>query len=129
MAKYSATVKGGFFAQYSGSLNSIEPYNYSMDHKRAAQYLAHKSQYEFRQILDTLILSGVGATAALNYSEIDPVSSEMGGKRAIVSTPIINRVVTGNDVSDARETITSLSSDTYTPVPVPNGDHNPLGTR
>jgi hypothetical protein len=53
----------------------------------------------------------------------------MGGKRNIVNTTIINRTATTADVSDVRETLTSLSSDTFTPVPVPNGDRNPLGTR
>lgn len=129
MGKSLATVKGGLFAQYSSQLPSIEPYVLSMDHRRMAQYLAHKTQFEFRQILDTLVLSGVGATATYNYSEIDPVSSEMGGKRAIVSTPIINRTVTGNDIADVRETVTSLSADTFVPNPPYNGDRNPLGTR
>ena len=126
--KSLAQVKGGFFAQYGSQLPSIEPTILSMDHKRVAQALAHKTSFEFRQILDTLILSGVGATATLNYYEIEP-KEDMGGKRNIVATPIINRTVTGNDIADARETVTSLSSDTYTPNPVYNGDRNPLGTR
>ena len=126
--KSLAQVKGGFFAQYGSQLLSIQPYVLSMNHERVAQALAHKTSFEFRTIIDTLVLSGVGATATLNYYEIE-AKEDMGGKRNIVATPIINRVVTGNDISDVRETVTSLSSDTYTPIPVYNGDRNPLGTR
>jgi hypothetical protein len=128
MGKFAAVVKGGFFGQYSGNLASVDPYNYAKNHRDAAQNLAHKRNYEFRAIVDELVLGGVGSTATLNYYEIEP-NVEMGGKRQIVATPIINRTVTTADVSDVRETLTTLSSDTYTPNPVYNGDRNPLGTR
>jgi hypothetical protein len=128
MGKFAAVVKGGFFGQYSGDLASVDPYYYAKEHRIAAQNLSHKRNLEFRAITDTLVASGLGATASLNYYEIEP-NVEMGGKRQIVATPIINRPVGSNDVSDVRETLTSLSSDTYTPNPVYNGDRNPLGTR
>lgn len=128
MGKYLADVKGGLFANYSGTLGSIDVYNKAKDHKYAAQNLAHKSEFEYRAIVDTLVLSGVGGTAVANYYEI-AASPELGGVRPIVNNPIINRVVTGNDISDVRETLTSLSSDTTMPNPIYNGDRNPLGTR
>ena len=128
MAKFTASVKGGLHANYASSLSSMDQYNLSKNHRHAAQYFSHKGRFEMRQIIDTLVLSGVGATATLNYSEIEP-NVDMGGRRNIISTPIINRTVTGDDIADVRETVTSLASDTYTPVPVINGDRNPLGTR
>ena len=136
MGKYSAQVKGGLHANYSATLGSVEPYNLAKDHKRGAQYLAHKSQYEFRQIVDSLVQSGVGGTATYSYSEIG-ASSELGGVRPVVSTSLINRVTTAQDVSDVRQTLTSLplgpgglpNPGSYTPSPIINGDRNPLGTR
>lgn len=128
MGKYTAQVKGGMHANYGPTLGSVDVYNFAKDHRRAAQELAHKSELEFRTIVDQLILSGVGSTAIANYYEI-AASQELGGVRQIVAVPIINRVVTGNDINDVRETLTSLSSDTFVPNPVYNGDRNPLGTR
>jgi hypothetical protein len=134
MGKFTAQVKGGLHANYASTLPSIEPYNNSMDHKRAAQYFAHKGQFEFRAILDTLATNGVGSSAVANYSEIS-ASPELGGMRPIVSTPIINRAATTADINDVRQTVTNLSSavsgsgGTFTPNPVYNGDRNPLGTR
>jgi hypothetical protein len=128
MGRYTAQIKGGLFAQYAGSLTSIDLTLASKDHKFPAQNLAHKKNYEFRAIVDTLLGVAPGATATVNYWET-PGGSELGGVRTIVNTPIINRATTANDVLDVKETLTSLSSDTYTPNPVYNGDRNPLGTR
>ena|SRR5215471_16741875 len=128
MAKFLCDVKGGLHAGYGPTLGTVEAYNNSMDHKRAAQALAHKGQFQFRGIVDSLVNSGVGGTASVNYSEI-AASSELGGARPIVTTSLINRATTANDVSDVRETLTSLASDTFVPNPVYNGDRNPLGTR
>ena len=129
MGKYTAQVRGGFFAQYGGTLTSMDPLLVnSKDHRRLAQELSHKKNLEFRAIVDTLVLSGVGGTAVATWPEI-AASQELGGLRPVVLTTIINRVMTGNDIADVRETVTSLSSDTYTPNPVFNGDRNPLGTR
>jgi hypothetical protein len=128
MGKYSASVKGGLFAQYSSGLASVDVYNNAKDHRRLAQELSHKKNLEYRGIVDQLVFSGVGGTAIVNYYEI-AASPELGGLRPIVNSQILNRAVVINDLNDVRETLTSLSSDTYTPIPVYNGDRNPLGTR
>jgi len=128
MGKFTADVKGGLHANYAPTLSSADRYNLAKDHKIAAQNLAHKRNFEFRAITDSLVASGVGGTAALTYAEIEP-KEDMSGRRNVVNTTIINRATTANDISDVRETLTSHSSDTYTPNPVYNGDRNPLGTR
>lgn len=128
MGKFTAQVKGGLHANYASSLPSIEPYNGFMDHKHTAQSLAHKGDFEARAITDALIGAAPGATALYNYTEIE-ANQEMGGRRNIVTTALVNRATTAQDVSDVKETITSLSSDTFVPNPPYNGDRNPLGTR
>lgn len=128
MGKFTASVKGGLHANYSASLGSIQPYNASDNHRIAAQALDGRRNMEFRAIVDSLVASGVGGTAAATYGEIEP-NVEMGGRRTILSTSIINRATTASDISDVRETLTSLSSDTHVPSPPANLDRNPLGTR
>jgi hypothetical protein len=128
MGKYTAQVKGGLHVGYASSLGSIDLLNNAKDHRVAAQNLAHKRNFEFRAIVDELVMGGVGTTATMNYAEIE-ANVEMGGKRNIVNTPIINRQMTTADTADVHNALTTLSSDTYTPNPVPNGDRNPLGTR
>lgn len=129
MSKFSAQVKGGLHANYSNTLNSIEAWNSIFDHRYAAQALAHKGDFEWRTILNALIGAAVGGTATYNYSEIEP-NVEMGGRRNIISTALVNRVTTANDASDLKSEITNLSANTtFGASPPPNGDHNPLGTR
>lgn len=128
MGKSLATVKGGFFAQYAPTLGGIDRYNLAKDHRNTAQTLAHKGDFEIRELTDAIIRGGVGTVANASYAEIE-ANVEMGGRRNIVNTSLINRATTANDVADIREVITSLSSDTTMPNPVYNGDRNPLGTR
>jgi hypothetical protein len=128
MGKFTATVKGGLHANYSSVLSSIEAWNSIMDHRYTAQSLAHKGDFEARALLAGLIGAAAGGTITLNYSEIE-ANVELGGRRNIVSTPIINRVSTAADVSDLKNEIAALSVNTFNPTPVINGDRNPLGTR
>jgi hypothetical protein len=129
MSKFSCQVKGGLHANYSPTLNSIEAWNNIYDHRFAAQALAHKGDFEWRAILNALIGAAAGGTATLNYSEIEP-NVEMGGRRNIITTSLVNRVTTANDVSDLKSEIGALSANTtFGANPVPNGDRNPLGTR
>jgi hypothetical protein len=128
MAKYAAVVKGGFFAQYSGTLGSIDVYASAKDHRIAAQNLAHKRNLEYRALVDSLVSNPIGTNVTVFYPEIS-ASQELGGARPVVLTTIINRNTTNADKADIQETLTTLSSDTYTPFPPYNGDRNPLGTR
>lgn len=128
MGKYVASVKGGYWAQYSGVLTSVDvATTNAKDHRRIAQELSHKKNLEIRGLIDALVGVAPGATALVNYYEIQP-AVDMGGIRAIAPSVIINRATTAADVTDIKETITTLSSDTTMPSPF-NGDRNPLGTR
>lgn len=128
MGRYVAVVKGGYWAQYSSVLSSIDwQTTNAKDHRRVAQELSHKKNLEARGIIDALLGVAPGATALVNYAEIQP-AVDMGGIRVVAPTVIINRATTAADVVDMRETITSLSSDTTMASPF-NGDQSPLGTR
>lgn len=126
--KYAAQVKGGLHANYGPTIGSVEAWNVINDHKKTAQTLAHKGDFEARALLNTLIGAAAGANAILTYSEIE-ANVELGGVRKVVNTPVINRATTAADVSDLKNEIGALSANTYTPNPVFNGDRNPLGTR
>lgn len=128
MGKYVASVKGGYWSQFQSVLTSIDvATTNAKDHRRIAQELSHKKNLEARAIIDALLGVAPGATALANYSEIQP-AVDMGGIRVVAPSVIINRATTAADVTDMKETITSLSSDTTMASPF-NGDRNPLGTR
>lgn len=128
MGKYVAVVKGGYWAQYQSVLSSIDvATTNAKDHRRIAQELSHKKNLEARAIIDALLGVAPGATALANYYEIQP-AVDMGGIRVVAPTALINRATTSADVTDMKETITTLSSDTTMASPF-NGDRNPLGTR
>lgn len=128
MGKYTAQVKGGLHANYGATIGGVGAWNLIDNHRGAAQEFAHKGDFEVRTLLNTLIGAAAGANAAATYSEIE-ANVEMGGRRNIVSTPIINRATTAQDISDLKNEIGALSANTYVANPVFNGDRNPLGTR
>lgn len=128
MGKFTAQVKGGLHANYSSVLPSVEAWTNINDHRRTAQSLAHKGDFEARALLNALIGAAAGATATLNYAEIEP-NVELGGRRNVINTSIVNRVTTSADVADFKGEIGALSTNTFNPNPVYNGDRNPLGTR
>lgn len=128
MAKFTAQVKGGMHANYASTIGGVGAWNLVNDHRYTAQSLAHKGDFEVRALMNALLGAAAGGSATLNYSEIE-ANVEMGGRRNIVTTPIINRVTTANDVSDLKNELGALAANTFTPSPVINGDRNPLGTR
>jgi hypothetical protein len=128
MAKFNATVKGGLFAQYAPTLPSVESWSTLYDHRRAAQMLAHKGDFEARTLLNALIGAAPGATAQYIYAEISP-NVDMGGKRVILQTNLINRATTATDASDLKSEITQLAVNSHTVNQAVNKDRNPLGTR
>jgi hypothetical protein len=76
--------------------------------------------------LDTLLVAVPGTTAAYFTSEIE-ASPEMGGKRNVVNTYVVNRATTAQDVTDIREAFTMARNSTVNQAT--NLDRNPLGTR
>ena len=128
MGKSLASVKGGLHANYAATLASMAPWTNLNDHRYAAQALAHKGNFEARGLLTALIGAAAGGTATVNYTEIE-ANAEMGGRRNIVTTALVNRVTTSADVTDLKGEIAALSANTFVASPVYNGDRNPLGTR
>jgi len=128
MAKSVASVAGGLHSLYGPTLTGMgAPVNLG-EHRYAQQNLAHKGDFEYRSLVDTLLGVAPGATATKTYAEIS-ASAELGGARPIVVSNIVNRATTAQDVADIKKTLTTMSVNTFNPTPVFNGDRNPLGTR
>jgi hypothetical protein len=124
--RYSAVVKGGMHANYSGNLDSIGPLNIS-DHftRRIAQNLSNKGEFALRSILDTVLGAAPGGVASYWTAEIQ-ASPELGGMRPIVQTYVVNRATTAQDVTDIRNVFTMANN---SGPQAANLDRNPLGTR
>jgi hypothetical protein len=122
--RYTAQVKGGTF---EGVLTSIGPYNISDEQtRRISQELNNKGEIALRSILDSLLGQAPGVLASYWYAEIGG-GEELGGKRPIVQTYLVNRPTTSQDVTDIRNVFTMANNST--PAQAVNLDRNPLGTR
>ena len=124
-----ANVKGGLFGDAAGllQLNSISGKNGLRS--RAAKILGTKSEYALRRIMFVTAGAAPGATASYTFPQVEP-NVELGGKRVIVQTSLINRATTAADVTEYKNDILTWSPrTTFGATPVPNKDGNPLGTR
>lgn len=122
----SAAVKGGLHANYGSTLDTIGPKIIDSYTRRMAQELSNKGQFALRSIMDTVLGAVPGNLASYWTAEIE-ASPEMGGKRNIVQTYVVNRNTTPQDVADIREALTMAYNSS--PNSSPNLDRNPLGTR
>jgi len=122
-----ATVKGGMFeANGVAVLSTI--HTTSALRKVAAKALGRDQMYGLRAIMYALTGNVVGGIASKSLTRV-AATEELGGVRPIEVETIINRATVGNDITEIREDILSLSSKTYNPNPPANLDGNPLGTR
>ena len=122
----SAAVKGGLHANYGSTLDTIGSKIIDSWTRRMAQELSNKGQFALRSVMDTVLGAVPGDLAAYWTAEIE-ASPEMGGKRNIVQTYVVNRNTTPQDVADIREALTMAYNSS--PNSSPNLDRNPLGTR
>jgi hypothetical protein len=124
--RYTAVVKGGMHAQYSGDISSIGALNI-VDEKtrRIAQLLSNKGEVALRSVLDSLLGAAPGVLASYWVAEIGG-GEELGGKRPIVQTYVVNRPTTAQDVFDIRNALTMANN---SGPQATNLDRNPLGTR
>src|SRR5215831_20396753 len=120
MAKATCDVKGGLHALYGATLAGIDAPVGTMEHRFAAQALAHKSDFEYRALVDTLLGAAAGGTATKTYPEI-AASAELGGARPVNTINLVNRVTNAQDVADIKKTLTTLSANTFVANPVYNG--------
>jgi hypothetical protein len=124
-----ANVKGGLFGDSAGllQLSSIS----GKDGRRsyAAKELGVKSQLALRRIMFVTAGAVAGATASVTFPQVE-ANVELGGKRAITQTSLINRATTAGDVTEYKNDILTWSTrTTFGATPVANKDGNPLGTR
>src|SRR5215831_17529695 len=119
MGKATCDVRGGLHALYAATLSGIDAPVGAMEHKFAAQALAHKSDFEYRALVDALLGAAAGGTATKTYPEI-AASTELGGVRPVNTINLINRATTAQDVADIKKTLTTLSVNTFNPNPVYN---------
>lgn len=127
MGTATATVKGGFFEQYSASLAQVS--TTSAGKKRAAQALAQKGQMSLRERMETLNGAASGSAASKTLARIE-ANSELGGVRTIETETLVSANTTAGDITEINEDVLALSTrTTFGSSPVANGDGNPLGTR
>ena len=128
MTTATATVKGGLFGD-GYALSTLTQVSTTDAGKRtASQALASKGQRSLRERMETLNGAAAGG-AALKVNKRIAASAELGGVRAIESENLVNRNTTAGDITEINEDVLALSTKTYDPTPVANGDGNPLGTR
>lgn len=123
--RYSATVKGGFFAQYSTSVAGIALGGGSA-RRRVARELASEANIPLREAMLTLNGATTGSAMSATRARI-AAATELGGRRTIETVTLID----ANSASGDKTRIDSdvLAYGSYDSTPVANGDGNPLGTR
>lgn len=122
----TAAVKGGFWEQNGvASLASIS--GKGANRRAIAQAFDGKGLFASREVLRTLDGAVAGTTATKTYSRVE-ANVELGGKRIVESTNLVNRATTAGDVTETKADFLSLSARTTLASPA-NKDGNPLGTR
>ncbi len=122
----TATVKGGFFAQYAATLTQIQ--GKSPLRRMARKALSNYGGFALREKMETLNGAAAGSTAEKVLARVE-ANAELGGKRVIENQTFVNDATVAGDVTEINDTILALSTKTHDPTPVVNGDGNPLGTR
>jgi hypothetical protein len=124
----TATVKGGFWpANGIGSLTQIS--GKGALRRLIAQALAVDQLNDQRELLETLNGVAPGA-AALKTTARVVAAEELGGKRLIEQSTVINRATTAADVTELNADFLTLTTRTsFGATPPINKDLNPLGTR
>lgn len=119
----SATVLGGFFAQYGGTLATA--HTRSALTRRAAMALSRKSTLARQEVGLTLMGVDVGTTPAASktYGRVE-AAEELGGARTIESQALISRNTAASDVTDMNADVFTHAS--YNTSPPANGNDNPL---
>lgn len=122
-----ATVLGGFWAQFSGTLTQIN--GDGSGRRRVARELGKLSYMDLRARATALDGVAAGTTASKTYGRV-VASSELGGLRATENLSLINRATTAADVTEIEADLHTFSTTTtFGASPPANLDGNPLGTR
>jgi hypothetical protein len=126
---YTASVAGGFWPTNGvGSLTNI-PGSRSPARRFTAQAFGGSRLLYMRELIETLNGQAPGVLA-FKSSPVIAASTELGGVRAIVQVPVINRVTTAADKTEIDEDLWTMTQrTTFGANPPANLDRNPLGTR
>jgi|SRR5882762_4457274 len=125
----TANVKGGLFGDSAGLLTLPSISGKSFNRTFAAKLLQTKSMLFLRSRMVALDGVVAGSNATKTFPQVE-ANSELGGKRAITITTLINRNTTSADVTEINADVLSLTTRTsFGASPVANKDGNPLGTR
>jgi hypothetical protein len=125
----TANVKGGLFGDSAGLTQLASISGKNGRRSDAAKQLGTRTNYALRQIMYVTAGAAPGATATYTYPLINASTSELGGKRVVVQTSLVNRATTAADVTEYKNDILRWSTrTTFGANPVPNKDGNPLGT-
>lgn len=125
----TATVKGGLFGDSAGLSSLTQISGKGSNRMRAAQALSSLSTYAVRHTLRMLDGAVAGSLSQKTYGLID-ASSELGGKRTVTNTNLINRNTTAGDVVETKADILSLTTrTTFGASPPVNKDGSPLGEK
>lgn len=120
----TASVKGGFFAQYSTSLSGFS--TGGARRRKVAQALSVRGLRPLKEAIITL-LGATAGSAALSTRTRVAAAEEMGGVRTIETVTEYDDTTAAGDVTAITADILSYNS--YDGTPIANGDGNPLGTR
>lgn len=121
----AATVKGGFFGQYSTSYSGIKTDGGGL-RRKVAMTLNKKQLRGMREMMATLNGAAAGSAASAVNGRVE-ANEELGGVRTIESETLVNENSAAADVTQINADFLTFGS--YTSSPVANGDGNPLGTR
>lgn len=123
--QYSATVKGGFWPQYSATLTGQA--TGGPLRRRAAQALSRKGARPLREMMATLNGTAAGSAASETQGRIE-ANEELGGVRTVETETLLDENSAAADVTTIAGDILAFSS-TFGSSPPANLDGNPLGFR
>jgi hypothetical protein len=125
----TANVKGGLFGDSAGLVQLASISGKNSNRSYAAKDLGTKTNFALRRIMFVTAGASPGATATYTFPQVE-ANVELGGKRSITQTNLINRATTAADVTEYKNDILTWSTrTTFGSSPVANKDGNPLGTR
>lgn len=121
----SATVKGGFFAQYGTTLAQI--YAGSGAARRQVRYLlSRRGTLALAKAAVTLNGAVAGTTATKTVTRVEN-NVELGGKRTIETVTLVGTATVAGDITRTNADLFVSDYGGYDNTPIVNGDGNPLG--
>lgn len=118
----TATVKGGFWAQYGSTVAGYSP---GAQRKQANYQFNRRGLLGLKEAMLTLLGATAGSAALKNVTRVE-ANSELGGKRTIETVALIDENTVSGDVTSITDTV--LADIQYDSTPTANKNGNPLGS-